>query len=189
MSEQLNLILRQSTIGPEDISNLINEWEKDLFPKTINELATLYLHFKLESETEYFVYNQKKKYYVGNHLIVRSGDGLHLAEVIEVKENEHYKGESYDKISLKLLDEQAVMGGIRDKFYVSNYHGQEIRVKPIPEFELLSEEDLLGIISQLLTILPSDDRIVDYSGKWFLKSHLTKDFDVNNFFILASSKM
>ncbi len=172
MEDNFHINLADLTFGLEELDLLIKEWLKGPEPKTINELARLYLSLHYWRKTGYLPYDRRKQYHKGDVITLRSlsiPSGVFLAQVTEVSRNCMFSdGFSYDELYVVLLSQDATLRGGQYKRYISNYQGTEYAGPGVVSLQIIEEKDENEVIPKILTVISNDKRFVAFQQHWFL---------------------
>jgi len=162
--------LADCVFGPEELEFLLEEWLKDAQPKTINELARMYLAQQIESEKGYLPYDRRRCYKENDKIVVRLQDHPQpqLAEVISVSNNygRDTDGFTYDAIELHLLGQAARLVNENNRTFIANYKGEKLAGLGVRSFEIIKEKDEAEVIPKILIAISKDKRLVAFEEEW-----------------------
>jgi len=164
MDNNFHINLGNCVFGKEEIDLLLKEWLKDPKPKTINELARIYLANRIRIEKGYFPYDRHKQYESGDTIVLLLDGKISLARIVEVDKGRgpDRDGFSYDGVYVVLLDQSTKSADDQKKFFISNYHGKEHAGSAVTSFEIIKEKDEAEVIPKILIALSNDDRFVAF---------------------------
>lgn len=177
MEDSFYINLAECVFGSEELDFLLKEWEKEPRPKTVNELARIYLTNQIEDKKGYLPYDRRRRYEVRDKIIIYSDKKIRPAEVIRVMKDYHKDcaGFSYDAIDLRLLDQATVLSRHELKSFIANYHGEELAGHAVRSFEIIKEKDEAEVIPKILMAISHDKRFVTFEGKWLPSELLVRD--------------
>ncbi|MBN1765623.1 MAG: hypothetical protein JW860_10225, partial [Sedimentisphaerales bacterium] len=181
MEDNLYINLSDCVIGHNELNFLLKHWLNDPLPKTINELAKIYLTKQIENQTKLIPYDRRKCYNIKDKIaiFIKQSDGkksLEPAEVINV--SRHHKdpqGYSFEKIEIKLLSMMSRLTNSHTKTFIANYHGEEYAGPAVSSLEIISENDEKEVIPKILMAISEDNRFVNYEKKWLSLELIDKD--------------
>ena len=158
--------------GPEELDLLIEEWLKDPKPKTINELARIYLIHRIKEERDFWPYDIRRSYKEKDRIIVRLRKEEELfdcvpAEVLSVTKNA-YRNIGYygDYIDVRLLSTDSKLDSQRIRTFVANYQGPGFSIpEEFKAFEIITEKDEAEVVPKILLAISSDKRFVSFGNE------------------------
>ncbi len=181
MEKKFQINLADCIVGPDELDLLLKEWRKDPQPKNMNKLARMYLAHQWKLQTDFLPYDSRKRYKEGDRILVRvrsmdrpeDRPELQPAEVIAVSIGGYTKdGFVGDKITLRLLYQEAKLSRRDIKEYIANYQGEERfdSAEVIPH--VIREKDEEEVIPKILMAISDDKSFVEFEGKWLPKELL-----------------
>jgi len=130
MDEEFTIDLADYVFEPEECNILLREWQSIPTPKTINELARMYLAHRVKDKTGFLPFDRRTSYRVNDKIVVRSKGQIQpqLAKVTKVSKSAHEDsdGVKYDIITVQLLSQAALLPEYEIKDFIANYHGEEL---------------------------------------------------------------
>ena len=174
--------LSSYNFGPGELDLLIEEWLKDPKPKTINELARIYLIHRIKEERDFWPYDIRRSYKEKDRIIVRLRKEEELfdcvpAEVLSVTKNA-YRNIGYygDYIDVRLLSTDSKLDSQRIRTFVANYQGPGFSIpEEFKAFEIITEKDEAEVIPKILMAISNDKRFVAFEDKWLPSELLVVD--------------
>jgi len=177
MEDNFQINLSDFSMGPDELEWLLKEWQKDPKPKTINEIARMYLTHIIEKKTGFLPYDRRNKYKKGNTItIIVKPYGKTLARVNEFVEyiGKDEDGFPFGEVELTLLDQTANLTGGQERDFICNYEGEKYAGEII-SFEIIKEKDESEVIPKILKAISGDTLFVAFREHWLPKQLLITD--------------
>ena len=176
--------LADYAFGPEDGTLLLGECLENPHPRTIGELARMYLARRLKDDKGYTPYDCRRSYAVGDRVALCMHGKPTLAQVVEVTRDWHMDRDNVpcDKIDLVFLDEAATHSSCESRSFIANYAGVEYAGRQQASFEIITEADETELIPKILIAVSNDRRFVAFGDRWlpveFLVTGLSTHLDL-----------
>jgi len=177
VEENFYIKLGECIFGPEELKHLLEQWLKDPKPKTIRDLARIYLEHRVESKGGYLPYDRRRRYKKKDKIGVRLNGVIQLAQVIDVAQNvsKDDDGFKFDQIDVRLLSQEAQLSGVNTKFFISDYHGVEYAGPAVKKLQVIQDDDEAEIAPKILLAISSDTRVVAFEDYWLPSELLVAD--------------
>lgn len=162
--------LSECVFGPEEIELLLKEWLKDPRPKTVNELARMYLAHLWEIQTGFLPYDRHTSYSKGAKIaVILAGQTQpQLAQVTKVS-NKVFRdpdGFTGDIITVHLLSQTATLSNRETADFLANYQGEEKAGRAVKALQIIKEKDEAEVIPKILLAISNDKRFVKFQDLW-----------------------
>lgn len=162
--------LADCVFGPEEIELLLKEWLKDPQPKTVNELARMYLTHQWEIQTGFLPYDRRTSYSKGAKIaVILAGQTQpQLAQVTEVSNKAFRDSDGFtgDIITVHLLSQTATLSNRETADYLANYQGEEKAGRAVKALQIIKEKDEAEVIPKILLAISNDKRFVKFQDLW-----------------------
>jgi len=166
MEDNFYINLSDCIFQSEELDVLLNEWLKDPQPKTINELAGMYLSRRLEVETGFLPYDRRVSYSVGDRIVVRlvGHTEPQPADVTKVSKKTFFDPDGFagDMITVHLLTQAAFLCGRETTRFIANYQGEEKAGPAVVALQIITEQDESEAIPKILLTIANDSRLVNF---------------------------
>lgn len=162
--------LADCVFGPEEIELLLKEWLKDPRPKTVNELARMYLTHLWEIQTGFLPYDRRMSYSKGAKIaIILAGQTQpQLAQVTKVSNKAFRDSDGFtgDIITVHLLSQTATLSNRETADFLANYQGEEKAGRAVKALQIIKEKDEAEVIPKILLAISNDKRFVKFQDLW-----------------------
>ena len=176
MERKFQINLADYIAGPEELDLLLKEWLKTPRPKTINQIARMYLTHLWEIQTGFLPYDRRTSYSKGAKIaIILAGQTQPRPAKVTKVSNKAYRdsdGFTGDIITVNLLSQTAKISNRETADFLANYQGEEKAGRAVKALQIIKEKDEAEVIPKILLAISDDKRFVKFEGKWLPKELL-----------------
>ncbi len=179
MEDNFQIRLAECVCGPKELELLLKDWLKDPRPRTVTELARMYLTHLWEIQTGFLPYDRRMSYSKGAKIAVCliGQTQPQLAQVTKVskksfRDNDDFTG---DIITVHLLSQAAILSGREKKDFLANYQGEEKAGPAVRALQIIKEKDEAEVIPKILLAISNDSRFRQFQDHWLSSDLLLTD--------------